>query len=437
MRMLLRRVAAATLLLTSLTLTPALAQQLSESEIASLRAEAQNLLVEKMPEAALAKIEQVIIASPTDLAARFFRSQILVSLGRGAEIKDELQLMTTLNISADDKAKARALIEAIEKAERRFEGSLTVKGGFGYGDNVNSWPTGGETTSTAGIDAAMGDPIYKKYKPIHDTFTAGSLTFRGSYSLSADKSLKANFSLSSSMKEASDTISLDNKIQSGSLGLQKDFTSGTTVKIGTSSTTLDRVNEHEGSAVTSDVKYGSYDAEVSQKFLGTYSAGVKVSSKTSRNSKITNAKNSDANTSSASLFIGRPLTKTSYGRITVSQTKARANETVDTAKTKVNKDTNSVSALYVIALPNDQRIVSTLSYAEGKHLKKLIKNKNRLDKTTSATLSYNIKGSSIWSKLSGLDFSIDGTFSETESNQASARIASKTIMFNISKKFDL
>ena len=414
----------------------AMAQSLSDADVSALRKQAQDLLVDKMPNEALSKIEQVIIARPTDLAARFFRSQILVSLGRGDEIKDELQLMTTLNISSEDKAKAQSLIEAIETSEKRLEGSLIIKAGYGYGDNVNSWPTGGETTSSSGINAAMGDPIYKKYQPISDTIATGSVTLRGSLALTADKSLKTTFLLSSSVKDTGDTVSLDNTLQTGRIGLQKAFASGTTVKVNAASTNLDRVNDKDGTAVTSDVKYAAYDAEISQSFWDSYAAGVKLATNNSRNSKIANAKNSDANTNTVSLFIGRPFSKTTYGRLTVSQAKARADLNTDAAKKKVDKDTSTLSALYVLALPHDQRLVATLSYSHGKHLKKLISGKNRLDKTTRATISYNIKGKSLWSALTGFDFSIDGTISETESNQASAKVASKTIMFNASKKFD-
>ena len=413
------------------------AQSLSDADVSELRKEAQDLLVEKMPNKSLAKIEQVIIARPTDLAARFFRSQILVSLGRGNEIKDELQLMTTLNISANDKAKAQSLIEAIDKAERRFSGSLIFKAGYGYGDNVNSWPTGGETTNTAGINAAMGDPIYKKYQPIHDTIATGSMTLRGSVALSKDKSFKTNFSLSTSIKEAGDTVSMNNRINSVRIGLQKDLEAGTSIKANLSATELNRVNDKNGTAVTSDVKYSAYDAEITQKFLDSFTAGLKVANNMSRNSKINNAKNSDSNTTTTSLFIGSSLSKTSYGRFTLSQSQARADLTTEVAKKKVDKDTNAITALYVLALPHNQRIVATLGYSEGKHLKKLINNKKRLDKTTSATISYNVKGETLWSSLSGIDFSIDGTISETESNQASARVAAKTIMVTASKKLDL
>ena len=119
------------------------ASTLTDEQVSELRGEAQQFLIDKKPEDALAKIVQVIIARPADLAARFFRSQILVSLGRGEEVRQELELMTTLKIPQADKDKAKQLIETIDKMGRRFSGSFTLKAGLGYGNNVSSWPNGG------------------------------------------------------------------------------------------------------------------------------------------------------------------------------------------------------------------------------------------------------------------------------------------------------
>ncbi|MGC6518375.1 MAG: tetratricopeptide repeat protein [Candidatus Puniceispirillaceae bacterium] len=429
-------IVAAFLMLAALPMS-ASAQSVSDADVANLRAEAQDLLVEKQPEEALRKIEQVIIARPTDLAARFFRAQILVSLGRGAEIRDELQLMTTLNIPAADKEKARQLVAVIDKAGRRFSGTITLKAGFGYGNNVNSWPNGGETTNSSGINAALGDPVYKKYESIDDTIRQASVSFSGSYLLSEDRSLKTNFGLTTSQKEAGDTVSIDSKVVSARLGLQKDFETNTTVKVNASTTSLDRVNDKDGTAVTSDLDYDIYDLDISQKVFGSTAIGAKYATNASRNSKIANAKNSDSNTNTTSVYVGRPIGGTAYGRLTYSMAKARADLANETAKKKVNKDTNTLSALVVKVLPNDQRIIATISFSETEHLKKKISNKNRLDKKRSLTLSYNIKGDALWSRLEGFDFSVDGSMSETKSNQASARVHAKTIMLNVSRKFDL
>ena len=419
--------------------TIATASELSDSEVKALRAEAQQLVANKKPEEALTKIVQVILARPADLPARFFRSQILVSMGRGEEVKSELEVMTTLNIPEADKNKARQLIEAIEKMGRKFAGSITLKAGFGYGDNINSWPEGGETTSKTGVNAAMPDSIYEKYQKISDTIRTASFSFNGSYILNEARTLKTNFGLSTSYKNGADTVSIDNKLTSVRFGLQNDFASGTTVKTKAVNTSLNRVNDKNGTAVTSDLKITSLDFDISHKVTKKVSVGYKLASAQYRNSNITNAKNSDSNNLTNSLYVGSPLGATAFGRLTVSKTTARANETTTAAKDKVNKDTSSVSALLVKVLPKNQRIIATASASEGKHLRKNVSSSGtkRLDKTKQFTIGYTIKGKEIWKRLGDVTFGLDGTYSKTTSNQASARVNARTVAITIAKKFEM
>ena len=426
---------AATLLIGS----SAYAAQLSDAEVTQLRTEAQQLVVDKKPNEALAKIVQVIVARPADLPARFFRSQLLVSLGRGEEVKAELELMTTLNIPQADKDKARQLIEAIEKQGKRFSGSFTLKAGYGYGNNVNSWPNGGETTSTSGVNAAMPDALYQKYGKISDTIRTASLGFSGSYLLNEARTLKANYGFTTSYKDGGDTVSIDNKMFSARFGLQNDYDSGTTVKLNFTKTALNRVNDKDGTTVTSDLDITGYNFEVSQKVLEKVSLGYKLAQSANKNSKIDNAKNSDSNNTTHSVYVGSPIGGTAYGRLTYSQTQARAAENNETAKKKVNKDTNALSALLVKVLPRNQRLIATATLSEATHLKKVFThtNKKRLDKTTSMTLGYTIKGEELWKRLGDLTLGVDGTYSKTSSNQASARVHARTLTFNVTKKFNM
>jgi len=121
---------------------PSFAQTSSsdQSSIEVNRAAAQQLLADGQANAALRRIEQVIIAAPRDLSARFFRAQILVGLGRGDEVREELLLMSSLKLSTDDQAKAAALLAQIDGGADPFSGKLTLKLAMGYADNVNAWP---------------------------------------------------------------------------------------------------------------------------------------------------------------------------------------------------------------------------------------------------------------------------------------------------------
>ena len=410
---------------------------LTDDDIAALRAEAQQLVADKKPEDALAKIVQVIIARPADLPARFFRSQLLVSMGRGEEVRAELEVMSGLNIPEADKQKARQLIETIDKMGRKFSGSITLKGGFGYGNNINSWPNGGERSGTDGTLAPMPDSVYQKYQRISDTIRTASFSFSGSYFLNEARSLKSNFGFSASYKDGGDTVSLDNRMTSARVGLQNDYDTGTTVKVNATKTSLNRVNDKDGTTVTSDLVITSFDFDVSQKIYEKMSLGYKIVSSANRNSKIANAKNSDSNNLTNSVYLGSPLGKTAYGRVTLSQATARANETTSAAKDKVNKDTNSVSALLVKVLPHQQRIIATATFSEGTHLRKLVSGKKRVDETQSYSVGYTIKGEELWSRLGDMTVGVDGTYSKTSSNQASARVHARTISLTLSKKFDL
>jgi hypothetical protein len=58
----------------------------------------------------LRRIENVLRFKPSDLSARFFRAQLLVSMGRGDEIRDEIELLSRLRLPDSEVAKAEALL---------------------------------------------------------------------------------------------------------------------------------------------------------------------------------------------------------------------------------------------------------------------------------------------------------------------------------------
>ena len=77
---------------------------------------------------------------PDNLSARFFRAQLLVAMGRGAEIRDKIELMTMLNLPNADRQKAQKLLAKIDSEGNRLSGKITLKAAVGYADNVNAWP---------------------------------------------------------------------------------------------------------------------------------------------------------------------------------------------------------------------------------------------------------------------------------------------------------
>jgi|GEM_PF-2007390 len=410
-------------------------QTLSDAEIQTLRSQAQQHVQKKQLDAALEKMTKVVIARPTDLSARFFRAQILTSLGRGAEIASELQLMTTLDIPEADKQKARQLLASIEMRDRRFTASITFKAGIGYGDNVNSWPKGGLVTSKAGIDAAMPDPIYRKYNKKSDSIRSGSAKLKGSYLLSQNRALKANFGMNFSFKDGPDTVSIDNKYQSAQFGLEHDFDSDTNINADIQRASLDRHNVKHQKTIASDISITAYNLEISQKLRHNFQIGGSRGRSENRHSNIDNAENLDANTLTNSLFLGMPLSPTTYTRLTVSNAKTRAKEQDDPKNLSRNSDI--ISALLVKVLPREQRLILTASFSDTIHHKKLINLKEQQDETDRYTFSYTIKGRELWQPLGELVFGIDTSYSKTDSNQKSARVHSRTTGLSLSRKFDL
>ena len=201
------------------------------------RAAAQKLLADGMPNEALQRIEQVIIAAPRDLSARFFLAQILVSLGRGQEVRQELQLMSSLKLSANEQAKVNALLAQIEGQSDPFSGKLTVKLAMGYADNVNAWPKNG-VTKVGGLALPLPDPINQKFDPVSDRVTEGLVTFSGKQVLNEQQDVKAKFGFSGKLKDAADTVNADQKYVAGNFGIEKQFTNGVMIEGGISKSDL-------------------------------------------------------------------------------------------------------------------------------------------------------------------------------------------------------
>lgn len=197
------------------------------------------------------------------------------------------------------------------------------------------------------------------------------------------------------------------------------------------------MNDNDGTAVNSDLSITGMDVELSKKITQKATLGYKINLSKNRNTAIANAKDSDADILGHNIYIGSPIGNAAYARLTTTISRSRAAENREANKKKANKDSQSISALMVRVLPGNQRIIGTLSYSETTHLKNLIDSKKRLDKTQSMTLGYTIKGKEIWKPLGDISFGVDGTYSKTSSNQASARVHGKTITLSASKKFDM
>jgi hypothetical protein len=416
---------------------------MTDAEIADSRAAAQKLLADGMPNEALKRIEQVIIASPTDLSARFFRAQILVNLGRGGEIREEVELMTKLGLSSADRAKADALLAKIDGGPERFKGRVTLKLAMGYADNVNAWPKKGSTT-ISGIELALPDPVNQKFDPVSDRITEGTGIFSGTYALNERRDLKAKIGFTGKLKDGADTVNADQKYYVGNLGVQKHFVSGAIVEAGISRAYLNRVNRHKNMDVNTDVGIMKYSVEASTKLARDMRLGYRYDYSTNDNKNRSSADLSDSKTHSNKIYLGAPVHERLYLRGSLSTARTRSNQestvarSIEEGKKRVNKNSRSASLLAFVMLPYDQRIIGTATYRLAKYKQQFVNvGKNRRDKTFIYSLGYSIDGGQFLPELAQLRFGFDVTQSRTSSNQSSAEINSKSYMLSASRSFDL
>ena len=418
---------------------PVFAQEtVSDEQVKADREAAQKALAEGRQEEALDLISQVVIARPTDLTARFFRAQILVSLGRGAEIRDELVLMASLNLPAEDKKRALELVKVIDKQGSRLSGQASIKLTIGHTDNANSWPENGQTTGETGVISPLTD-MYDKFKPISDEFVEGSVSVFGDYKLTEAGDWKFPFRFTGSNKEASDTVNLDSKYFAAKGGISKEFDTGTSIKTNIGKTIIDRVNDYDGTAVNTDLDVMSYDIEIGQKY-GQYQTSIKYASSESDASKTSTADLYDATTNTTTLSVSRPLGSTMFIRGSLASAQTRNDSDALASKKKTDRDDTTLSLLLVKVLPSNQRIIAAASFGQKEYTEYLVDttpNTKREDETFSLNIGYTIAGEELLSYLDGYELGTNITYYKSDSNQESAIVESKTVTFSISRKFDL
>jgi len=423
--------------------TASYAQTTAAKTIEDNRAAAQQLLADGMPNEALRRIEAVIIAAPRDLSARFFRAQILEGLGRGNEVREEVELMTKLKLSDDDRAKAQALLAKIDGTADRFTGKITLKLAMGYADNVNSWPKNGTTTSS-GLELPLPDPVNQKFDPVSDRITEGIGSFYAKYALNDRRDLKAKIGLTGKIKDGADTVNADQKYLSASLGIEKQFANGMMVETGGSKSHLNRVNRHKDMEVNTDVVIDKYTVGASAKLPHQMRLGYQFEYALNDNRNRSSADLSDSKTKTNKLYLGAPVHERLYlrGSLSHARTRSNLNSTITAdlinGKRRVNKNSNSAALLAFAMLPYQQRIIGTATYRLSNYKDQFVNvGKRRRDKAQIYSLGYSIDGAQFMPELAQIRFGFDITHARTNSNQASAEIHSKTYMLSASRSFDL
>jgi hypothetical protein len=108
---------------------PALNQQFANERLAGGDAKA-----------ALAAVERVLVAEPTNFAARLFRAEILVALGADLQAEGELRALAALPLPSDIKKRVKKLRDRLSARQRQFSARLNLALGFMENSNAANWP---------------------------------------------------------------------------------------------------------------------------------------------------------------------------------------------------------------------------------------------------------------------------------------------------------
>ena len=387
---------------------------------------------------ALAGIERTIIAKPTDIPARFFRAKVLVLLGRGDEVKDELQFMTTLKLAPTDINEAKKLLDEIEFASRTFSGSISVQLGLGYTDNANSWSKTGMRTDTIPLES-----LYTEHKQDDVTYK-GAVIFSGKTVLSDDRTVSLKYTAGGTLNEATDSYEKDMKVKLGSLGLEYVSKDGLLLGIKAGLTKIDRNNEAvntDGDTETlyTDITSKKYSFEVGKK----YDSGTKVSfilsDANDDHEKGTSPNNSDANIRGYELKTFAPISDTSVLSASVYLKESRADLSTDAAKRSSNKDTTGISLKLLHVLAPGHLMTYGYARSETDFLNQDVPSTTtkRADESNIYSLSYRVDGDKVWAAAEDWKFTLGATHSDADSNLKAAQVESNSVSITASRVFDL
>ena len=96
--------------------------------------------------AALAAIERVLVAQPTDLPARLFRARVLTSLGSDLQAEAELRALDILPLPQAQADLVDSLLAQIRRRGQTLQNYLSLNFGLTDNDNVNNYPDSGTVT---------------------------------------------------------------------------------------------------------------------------------------------------------------------------------------------------------------------------------------------------------------------------------------------------
>lgn len=177
--------------------------------------------------AALAAVERVLVAEPTNLGARLFRAEVLAALGADLQAEGELRALAGLPLPDATKQRVRQLRARIEKRKKRLSFQTNLSLGYTENDNAGNWPSdntvllNGEPLPTSGTNAYELTLIdgTASSAPVEDDALSQAFAVTGRYDLGSENWRSVFVSTGLNSNNGGDSGFLDGETGNFSAGL--------------------------------------------------------------------------------------------------------------------------------------------------------------------------------------------------------------------------
>jgi hypothetical protein len=174
---------------------------------------------------ALAAIERVLVAQPTDLPARLFRARVLMALGSDLQAEAELRALDILPLPTRQAQLVDDLLTQIRRRGLTWQNYLSVNLGFSDNDNVNNYPDNGRVTAR-GVenDYTTFDIEGNEFtEPLDDQAVSYNLALNSIYKTNSQLYDQIFFNLGIGGASEGDTGYLDNTAHNVGTGMRFVF----------------------------------------------------------------------------------------------------------------------------------------------------------------------------------------------------------------------
>lgn len=145
--------------------------------------------------AALAAVERVLVAEPTNLGARLFRAEVLAALGADLQAEGELRALAALPLPANIKARVKNMQARIAQRRKRLTTQVNLAVGYSENDNATNWPSDNTVLLNGEAVPSIGDNAYEivlidgteSSAPVKDDTLNSILSVSSSYDLGSEK----------------------------------------------------------------------------------------------------------------------------------------------------------------------------------------------------------------------------------------------------------